>query len=150
MRRRTLLGLSIGAMALIGGCGLPRVNGSPTEPMFPPVTVTVTGTSTCTISPPPDIRVNGRQSPVLQWQLADPNTYEFASNGIAFDKNAYAPPSGEFTSRGIANGRFMVKDKNHARGRFDYSIRVKVKGTAVACTLDPTVYNDGSCPDTGC
>lgn len=149
MTTTNLLGLAAATTLLVGGCSLLTESNGKSPPG--PVTVMV-GDATgggCTVHAPGPIYVSGHQSPVLKWMVSDPGRYKFASNGIAFDKAP--PPPGEFTSHGIdAQGAFLVKDKNHTAGPFNYSIHVVVKSSGKTCSVDPTVYNDGSCPDTGC
>lgn len=149
MKTRRLLGTTT-CLAVVAGCSMiAHSDGAGAGPTV--VTVGDLAGGGCKVTAPGPINVKGKQSPVLQWRLSDPGKYKFASNGIAFDKPGYTPPPGEFTSQGInAQGAFLVKDNNHAKGRFDYSIHVIVKATNKTCDADPIVYNDGSCPEGGC
>lgn len=150
MKKRKLLGIALSVLTIAAGCSSAPIDGLG---LRSPVTVAVSGTPDggCSVAAPADIKVSGHESPVLKWQLSDPGKYKFAQNGIAFDKAAYQPPADEFMSQGIdAGGTFLVKDKNHTKGRFDYSIHVIVRSNNKTCEADPIIYNDGSCPPEGC
>ena len=111
------------------------------------VNVTPSGSS-CTVAAVPPISVTNGNSGTLVFHVKPASAFKFASNGIDFSKSG-APP-GEFSPVNTSDTTWTIRDRNKTAGTFKYDVHVIPKAQGgVACMLDPTVFNDGTCTD-GC
>jgi hypothetical protein len=147
MRRKNVLGLLSIAVAAAGCAAFHPMGGSKTT-VQREINVSAAG-SGCTIDGNvAQIDVTNGNSGTLVFHVKPANAFKFASNGIDF--SASGAPAGEFAPVNSSDTTWTIHDRNKSRGTFKYSVHVIPKAPGgVACVLDPTVFNDGTCQD-GC
>ena len=149
----------VAVAAALAGCAGNTLLGGGTRPVVPlstikctyndpceiSVTVAQTTSSSCTISPVDDVEVKGSAYlHTIRWVLDDASQdlkFRFPQNGVAL-KNT--DPDNQFSHQGPKNGgrEFQWRDKNSNYAGYPYTISIIQKGTAVACALDPKIFNN--------
>ena len=147
MRKTNLLAVSIiGALAASGCAGLHAMN---TISVSRDVNVTASGSGCVIDAGIAPISVNNGNNGTLVFHVRPASSFKFTSNGIDFSKSH--APSGEFTVVNRSDTTWTIHDRNKTAGTFKYEVNViPTAPGGQACNLDPTVLNDGSCPDSGC
>ncbi|MEO8345259.1 MAG: hypothetical protein ABI607_06145 [Betaproteobacteria bacterium] len=150
---------AVAVAILLAGCAGHTIMGGGTRPPIPlsvvkctyndpceiSVTVAQTTPSSCTISPVDDVEVKGSAYlHTIRWVLDDASQdlkFRFPQNGIVL-KNP--DPHNQFSHQGPKNGgrEFQWRDKNSNYADYPYTINVMQKGSAVACALDPKIFNN--------
>jgi hypothetical protein len=130
---------------LIAGCSTLQALGG-TSNSNTDINVTASG-SGCSIDPNiPQISVGGGNSGNLVFHVKPANAFEFV-DGTGIDFSRSTAPSGEFSPVNSSKTTITIHDRNKTAGTFKYSVNVVPKAGGPACTLDPTVLNDGTCQD---
>ena len=88
----------------------------------------------------------GNQGPggggvAIQWRLQN-NDYEFKVDSIQYYESGYSTQFDQLRPEG-AGSQFHCRNKNSARGRWGYQIKVYDRRTGTSIALDPTILNDG-------